>query len=158
MIRYDPAERGFGEFFAYATCHWVEHLGSIDAEHLPSLADIERLCSVGSRRLHNWIEQNRRPDCVLQARFPFDPTLHDPLSIVSLYGSEAVLAGMLERPFVRERYHANTAMRAAEQVLRWSPPERAAVLTSRLRARLDGRGPGNLTSDARAFRQDLSIV
>ncbi|GIZ44608.1 hypothetical protein CKM354_000780200 [Cercospora kikuchii] len=137
MIRYDPAERGFGEFFAYATCHWVEHLGSIDAEHLPSLADIERLCS---------------------ARFPFDPTLHDPLSIVSLYGSEAVLAGMLERPFVRERYHANTAMRAAEQVLRWSPPERAAVLTSRLRARLDGRGPGNLTSDARAFRQDLSIV
>ncbi|WPB02450.1 uncharacterized protein RHO25_007085 [Cercospora beticola] len=135
MIRYDPAERGFGEFFAYAACHWVEHLGSIDAEHLPSLADVERLCS---------------------ARFPFDPTLHDPLSIVSLYGSEAVLSGMLERPLVRDRYHANTAMRAAEQVLRWSPPERVLVLMRSLRARLDGRGSGVDTSDATAIRQDLS--
>lgn len=29
MIHYDPIERGFGELFVYASCHWIEHFGAI---------------------------------------------------------------------------------------------------------------------------------
>jgi hypothetical protein len=25
MVRYDPADRGFGEFFVYASCYWISH-------------------------------------------------------------------------------------------------------------------------------------
>ena len=86
MIRYDPTERGFGEFFVYASSHWLEHFGAITVEPLPSLASIESLCQAGSTRLHNWIKQNCRPDCAIKARFPFDSSLYDPLSITALYG------------------------------------------------------------------------
>lgn len=37
-----------------------------------------------------------RPDCVITARLVFDSSLYDPLSITSLYGSEAILRKMLE--------------------------------------------------------------
>lgn len=55
MIHYNPADRGFGEFFVYASCHWLEHFGTI-AVKLPSLASITNLCEAGSTRLCNWIE------------------------------------------------------------------------------------------------------
>ncbi|KAM5371663.1 hypothetical protein ACJZ2D_007943 [Fusarium nematophilum] len=29
MIRHDPVERGLGDFFVYASCHWLEHFGTI---------------------------------------------------------------------------------------------------------------------------------
>ncbi|KAI2924476.1 hypothetical protein CBS147371_938 [Aspergillus niger] len=65
MIRYDPTERGFGEFFVYASCHWLEHFGATSDEGLPTLASIEDVCQAGSLRLRNWIQQNCRPDCVI---------------------------------------------------------------------------------------------
>ncbi|KAH8695691.1 hypothetical protein BGW36DRAFT_429550 [Talaromyces proteolyticus] len=120
MIRYDPTDRGFGEFFVYASCYWLKHFGAIKAEPLPGLASIESLCQAGSTRLHNWIQQNCRPGCAINPRFQFDSNLYDPLSITSLYGSEAMLRYMLENSdFDNEKFLRNPAMEAADQILQW---------------------------------------
>ncbi|KAM7189105.1 hypothetical protein V8F33_010226 [Rhypophila sp. PSN 637] len=123
MIHYDPIERGFGEFFVYASCHWVEHFGAIaEASLLPQLKDIELLCRANSTRLHNWIAQNSRPDCTILQRFEFDSTLYDPLRITSLYGSDAMFQHMLENSDLDSNaflHVPNPAMGTAEQILRW---------------------------------------
>ncbi|KAJ9269456.1 hypothetical protein DTO212C5_4519 [Paecilomyces variotii] len=129
MTRYDPAERGFGEFFAYAACYWLEHYGASTVNPLPSLASIEDLCHAGSTRLRNWIQQNPRPDCVITARFEFDSRLYDPLSITSLYGSEAMLRDMLENSeFDTDKYLRNPAMGAADQIFLWGDVSRLRLL------------------------------
>jgi hypothetical protein len=58
MIHYDLTECGFGEFFMYALCHWLEYFSSITVNGLLSLEDIEDLCQAGSTWLQNWIQQN----------------------------------------------------------------------------------------------------
>jgi hypothetical protein len=129
MIRYDPTERGFGEFFVYASCHWIDHFGAVQEGPFPNLADLERLCSAGSTRLYNWTQQNRRPDCVMQPRFLFDSESYDPLSIASLYGSDAMLQYMLEHFDFRGRcYLPQTVMKAADQILHWGQPARLGIL------------------------------
>ncbi|GKU06980.1 unnamed protein product [Fusarium langsethiae] len=136
MIRYDPADRGFGELFVYASCHWINHFGSVAAEPLPDLRSVEKLCQANSTRLHNWTSQNSRPDCVVQARFEFDGSLYDPLSITSLYGSDEMLLKMLETSeFESHKFLSNTAMLAADQVLQWGD-------LCRLRMLFFGRGTG----------------
>ncbi|KAJ5960179.1 uncharacterized protein N7479_007329 [Penicillium vulpinum] len=120
MIHFDPTDRGFGEFFVYASCHWVDHFGAITVEHLPSLETIEKLCQARSTRLANWIEQNCRPGCALTPRFEFDSSLYDPLSITSLYGSVAMLRDMLENSsFDNVNFFPQPAMGAAREILRW---------------------------------------
>ncbi|KAL4412143.1 ankyrin repeat protein [Colletotrichum abscissum] len=120
MIRYDPVDRGLGELFVYASCHWITHFRSIVAEPLPDLKSIERVCQANSTRLHNWTSQNCRPDCVLQARFVFDGSLYDPLSITSLYGSKELLLKMLElSDFESSAFLCGTALLAVDQVLQW---------------------------------------
>lgn len=57
FTRYDPTERGFGDFFAYAAAFWTEHLGCVTVEPLPALSDIEIICKAKSRRLDNWTLQ-----------------------------------------------------------------------------------------------------
>ncbi|POR39645.1 Vegetative incompatibility protein HET-E-1 [Tolypocladium paradoxum] len=130
MIRYDPIERGFGELFVYASCHWIEHFGAVSAEPLlPGLGNIENLCQAGSTRLHNWITQNCRPDCTIKPRFVFDSSLYDPLSITSLYGSEAMLQGMLESSdFGKDKFLPNSAIGAADQILQWGDLSRLKLL------------------------------
>ncbi|MCJ1398882.1 hypothetical protein MMC11_002083 [Xylographa trunciseda] len=131
MIRYDPTERGFGEFFVYASCHWLEHFGAIRVEPLPSLASIESLCQAGSTRLYNWTKQNCRSDCVIKARFPFESCLYDPLSITALYGSEAMLHNMLKNSdFDLEQFLPRAATGAADQVLQWGDLSRLRILFS----------------------------
>jgi ankyrin repeat protein len=128
-IRYDPTDRGFGEFFVYASCHWLEHFGAIAVEPLPSLASIEKLCQAGSTRLLNWIQQNCRPDCAIQPRFQFVGSLYDPLSITSLYGSEAMLRYMLENSdFDKDKFLRNPGIGAADQVLQWGDVSRLSIL------------------------------
>ncbi|SMY29444.1 unnamed protein product [Zymoseptoria tritici ST99CH_1A5] len=124
--RFDPtesragAEHGFGHFFVYASCHWIDHLGALDLENLARRGDIERLCHVGSTWLRNWIEQHRRPDCVLNPRFTFDYSLYDPLSIVALFGSDTVFADMLANSdFKSSSYSAETIENAAAQLRQW---------------------------------------
>lgn len=130
MIRYDPIERGFGELFVYASCHWIEHFGAISVGPLlPSLGNIENLCQAGSTRLHNWITQNCRPNCTIKPRFVFDSSLYDPLSITSLYGSEAMLHVMLESSdFGKNKFLHNPAMGAADQILQWGDLSRLRLL------------------------------
>jgi ankyrin repeat protein len=129
MIRYDPTERGFGELFVYASCHWLEHFGATTVEPLPSLENIENLCQARSTRLQNWIKQNCRPQCTIKPRFVFDSSLYDPLSITSLYGSEAMLRDMLESSdFDKDKFLGNPAMGAADQILQWGDMSRLRML------------------------------
>lgn len=129
MIRYDPSDRGFGEFFVYASCHWLGHFGATTFEPLPSLASIESLCRAGSTRLCNWIRQNCRPDCAITARFEFETSLYDPLSITLLYGPETILRDMLENSdFKNDNFLQDTALEAADQVLRWGDVSRLRIL------------------------------
>lgn len=129
MIRYDPTDRGLGEFFIYASCHWLDHFGAVTVEPLPTLSSIENLCRAGSTRLDNWIQQTRRPGCAIQPRFEFDSSLYDPLSITSLYGSEAMLRDMLENSdFGKDKFLPNPALGAASQILQWGDLSRLKIL------------------------------
>ncbi|KAH7360505.1 hypothetical protein BKA65DRAFT_577265 [Rhexocercosporidium sp. MPI-PUGE-AT-0058] len=129
MIRYDPTDQGFGEFFVYASCHWLEHFSAVTAENRPSLWSIEDLCQAGSTRLQNWIRQNCRPQCTIQPRFVFDSRLYDPLSITSLYGSDAMLQYMLENSeFDKSKFLPEPAMGAADQILQWGELSRLKPL------------------------------
>ncbi|KND93256.1 hypothetical protein TOPH_02392 [Tolypocladium ophioglossoides CBS 100239] len=130
MIRYDPTERGFGEIFVYAACHWIEHFGAVSDESLlPDLRYIEKLCRVGSTRLHSWITQNCRPDCTIKSRYGFDSSLYDPLSITCLYGSETMLQRMLDvSGFNDDPFLPNAAMSAADQILQWGDLSRLRLL------------------------------
>ncbi len=129
MIRYDPTERGFGEFFVYASCNWLEHFGAVTVEPLPGLASIENLCQAGSTRLHNWIEQNCRPDCAIKARFLDDSNLYDPLVITALHGSGAMLHDMLKNSdFDMDKFLPQSAIGAADQILQWGDWSRLRIL------------------------------
>jgi ankyrin repeat protein len=129
MIRFDPNERGFGEFFVYASSHWLDHFGAITVEPFPSLVGVENICQAGSTRLHNWTQQNCRPGCTITPRYQFDSSLYDPLSITSLYGSEAMLQNLLENSdFDKMKYLQEPAMAAADQILRWGDVSRLKII------------------------------
>ncbi|KAG6014633.1 hypothetical protein E4U43_006334 [Claviceps pusilla] len=128
-IPYDLSDRCFGELFVYASCYWTEHLGTTSPHDLPELKRIEHICHAGSTRLRNWTMQNSRPQCTIEPRFPFDASLYDPLSIVSLYGTPAVLQYMIETSDLEgDSFLPRPAMGAAEQVLRWGDPSRVRIL------------------------------
>ncbi|GKZ30418.1 hypothetical protein AbraIFM66950_009063 [Aspergillus brasiliensis] len=129
MIRFNPAERGLGEFFVYASCYWLKFYGIVTAEALPKLANIETLCRVNSIRIRNWTQQNRRPGCAMPPRLPFDSQLYDPLSITCLYGSVDMLHVMLrDSDFDNDHYLEVTAMKAADQILQWGDMSRLKIL------------------------------
>jgi hypothetical protein len=129
MICYDPTERGFGEFFVYASSHWLKHFGATERGPFPRLAKLERLCQAGSMRLNNWINQNCRPGCAIKARFDFDSRLYDPLSITSLYGSDAILRDMLQNSdFDKSKYLPSPAANAADQILQWGDLSKLKIL------------------------------
>ncbi|KAK9434875.1 NACHT domain protein [Metarhizium brunneum] len=120
MIRYDPTERGFGELFVYASCYWVEHWSVITTPSLVELASIEKLCEPGSTRIHNWIEQNRRPGCVILPRVVFDPSLYDPLGIAALFSSPDMFRHVVESSdFSSAKFLPESIMRAADQLIQW---------------------------------------
>jgi hypothetical protein len=129
MIRYDPTERGFGEFFVYASCYWVEHFSAITRHSLLDLASIERLCHPGSTRICNWIEQNRRPGCTILPRFEFDPSLYDALGIAALYSSPEVFRHVVETSDLSNgNFLPESTMRAADQIIRWGDVHRLREL------------------------------
>ncbi|KAL1890206.1 hypothetical protein Sste5346_008360, partial [Sporothrix stenoceras] len=133
MKHYDPAERGFGELFVYASCHWIDHLGVIRTELPPG--SIELLCKKGSTRLQNWINQNCRPGCTIKSRFTFDSSLYDPLGITSLYGSHITFQYMLENAdFDSGYYFSDTAMKAADQIFKWGDLSRIIMLFTQSKA------------------------
>lgn len=114
MIRFDPTEHGFGEFFVYASCYWLDHFGAVRVAPLASLANIEDLCHAGSTRLRNGIQQKCRPGCAITPRFQFYSSLYDPLSITSLYGSVPILRDMLKNlDLDKDAFLPNPAIGAA---------------------------------------------
>ncbi|WPH01822.1 Hypothetical protein R9X50_00467600 [Acrodontium crateriforme] len=131
MIRYDPTQRGFGEFFVYASCYWLDHFAAVDKECLPNLQSVEVLCAAGSTRLYNWTQQNSRPGCVLKARFEFDSRLYDALGVTSLYGPPAMLYHMMQNSdFSSNKFLPSTAISATKQILQWGELERLSILVS----------------------------
>ncbi|KAL8753763.1 MAG: hypothetical protein Q9199_004811 [Rusavskia elegans] len=95
-LYYDPSERGFGEFFVYASCFWVDHFKVSALEFLPDTSSIVKLCRAKSKRLQNWTAQNCRPDCTILPKFDLDSDYLDPLVVVSLFGSEIALKKFLQ--------------------------------------------------------------
>ncbi|CAN9292594.1 unnamed protein product [Alternaria alternata] len=129
MIRYDPTERGFGEFFVYASSYWLKHLGAVESEPFPPLKKIEILCQAGSIRLDNWINQHCRPGCAIKARFEFYSHLYDPLSITALYGSDRLFRNMLKgSTFDSGEYLPSSAICAADQILQWGDLSKLKLL------------------------------
>ncbi|KAL1794606.1 hypothetical protein ACET3X_006422 [Alternaria dauci] len=142
MICYDPTERGFGEFFVYASSYWLKHLGVVESHLLPPLAKIETLCQAGSTRLDNWINQHCRPGCAIKARFEFDSALYDPLSITALFGSDRLLLNLLETStFDSDKYLTSPAMSAADQIIQWGDLSRLKILLLEERLRHQLRNP-----------------
>lgn len=130
MARFDPVDRGFGEFFVYASCHWVDHFGCINILPLPSLAGIETLCQAKSTRLRNWTQQNCRPGCTMYPRFEFDSSLYDPLSITSIYGSVPTLLDMLRKSNLdSDKFLQGSTIKAADQILQWGSISRLRILS-----------------------------
>ncbi|PYH63544.1 LOG family protein [Aspergillus vadensis CBS 113365] len=129
MTRFNPAERGLGEVFVYASCYWPVFFGRVTAEGLPNLTSIEKLCQADSNRIRNWTQQNHRPGCAMPPRFPFDSQLYDPLSITCLYGSVDMMHVMLrDSDFDNGNYLEMTAMKAADQILQWGDMSRLRAL------------------------------
>lgn len=88
---FDPSDRGFGELFVYASCYWLHHLRR--ADHGVTLSDFITLTTAETGRFQNWWGQFLRPDCVLRSlEVAWRP---EPLSIAAVYGTEALLKGIL---------------------------------------------------------------
>jgi len=120
LVDFDPAAHELGEFFVYASSYWLDHLGASDGEALPDVSAIETLCRKGSTRFSNWTALSRcQPDSILAPPgFGTQFGLHDPLSITSLYGTDAMLRRLVERiDFVNGGYMPFSALYAAELVV-----------------------------------------
>lgn len=96
---------------------------------LINLVGVENICAAKSSRIHNWIEQYRRPRYAIVPRFEFESALYDPLSITSLYGSLSMLLHILQTADLQgTKYNPNTIVLAADQIKRWGNPARLRIL------------------------------
>ncbi|KAL7813519.1 hypothetical protein V8C44DRAFT_47744 [Trichoderma aethiopicum] len=95
---YDPFELGLGSFFNYAACSWMIHFPDALQDLWPSPADFIALCSQGSQRLENWVEQRKRPSNTRRAEayFPEVTTKLDPLVVAAIFGPAAYVADLLK--------------------------------------------------------------
>lgn len=94
---FDPFESGFGRFFAYAAEFWLCHLSSASPDRRPDSLDVVDLCKKDSRRLMNWVEQWRRPNCSYIAEYDFPEPMSnlDPLVITAIFGPVSSLNDLL---------------------------------------------------------------
>ena len=94
---FDPSESGFGGFFVYASCYWLEHFRASPWELSPGISDIVELCRPRSTRLLNWAEQYCRPECTVLPRFSWWNTGRlDPLVITASFGPGAAVEAVLD--------------------------------------------------------------
>ena len=130
-VYYDPAERGFGEFYVYASCCWLDHFKAGTPELLPDIPDIVKLCTASSKRLQNWIKQNCRPDCTITPKFDYDSLSQDPLTVIALHGPEITLKLLLEDDkidFGSKKFLVNSVNQTVEQIIRRGDLSRLAIL------------------------------
>jgi ankyrin repeat protein len=92
-----PSVLGFGGFYAYAAAYWTSHFSAVSPEQRPDTRKLVRLCSKGSRRLQNWVEQWRRPSgsYIPELDFPEHMSALDPLVIAAMFGPAATVADLL---------------------------------------------------------------
>lgn len=85
---FDPCRRGFGEFYAYAACFWLDHFKGASTESLALLDHIANLCRPGTTTLENWVTMHCRPECTIAPKFKFavEHQFLDPLVVVFLDG------------------------------------------------------------------------
>ncbi|TFB01752.1 hypothetical protein CCMA1212_006451 [Trichoderma ghanense] len=95
---FDPFELGLGRFFTYAAGGWTTHFPDASQDFWPSPADFIALCSKGSQRLENWVEQWKRPRNSRRTEFNFpEVTTHlDPLVVAAILGPAAYMADLLK--------------------------------------------------------------
>ena len=128
-LYYDPSESGFGEFFVYASCFWVDHFRMTTPESLPDTSDIVRLCRAKSKRLQNWAGQHCRPDCTIKPKFAYDSDFLDPLIITSLYGPEIALKKLLQDHNVASKdFLIDSVKQTIQQIIRYGAVIRLCVL------------------------------
>jgi hypothetical protein len=130
-IYYNPAERGFGEFYAYASCFWVDHFEVCTPELLPDIPDIVKLCKANSKRIHNWIGQMCRPDCTIKPKFIYDSRSQDPLTVVSLHGPASALKMLLEDQKIdlgNKEFLVDSVKQTVKQVIQWGDISRLSIL------------------------------
>lgn len=135
-IYYDPAERGFGEFYVYASCFWVDHFKVVTPEFLPNISDIVKLCTASSKRLQNWIGQFCRPDCTITPKFGYDSLSQDPLTVVSLHGPEIALKMLLEddkTDLGSKEFLVDSVKQTVKQIVQWGDISRLSILFRDLR-------------------------
>lgn len=148
---YDPSERGFGEFFVYASCFWVDHFKVSAPELLPNILDIVALCRAKSKRLRNWIAQNCRPECTIMPKFEFNSDLQDPFIITSVYGPEIALKKLLQEQNVDSKeFLLDSVQQAVQQILYYGDISRLRILFRDTRI-----GPKFRTLDF--FRQIMKV-
>ncbi|PTB75150.1 hypothetical protein M440DRAFT_1358033 [Trichoderma longibrachiatum ATCC 18648] len=92
---FDPFELGLGSFFNYSACSWMAHFLDALQDLWPSPADFITLCSQGSQRLENWVEQRKRPSNERRPDFS-EATKFDPLVVAAIYGPPAYVAELLK--------------------------------------------------------------
>lgn len=130
-IYYDPADRGFGEFYVYASCFWLDHFRESPPELLPNMSDIVKLCKANSKGLQNWIGQNCRPDCTITPKFDYKYYSLDPLTVVSVYGPQLALERLLEDDKIDlsgKEFLFDSVKQTIEQVIQWGDISRLSML------------------------------
>lgn len=60
---FNPAELGFGKFFAYAGAYWSHHLVGTPLGRRPEVRVFADLCAKDTPTLKNWVEMWKRPEC-----------------------------------------------------------------------------------------------
>lgn len=91
---FDPSQLGFGRLFAYAASYWTDHFSDVAPELRPDVRSLAVLCQRGTRRLENWVQQWRRPNCTQRPeRDLYNAT--DLLAVVSMFGPVASITDVL---------------------------------------------------------------
>ncbi|KAI1174483.1 hypothetical protein F4777DRAFT_381795 [Nemania sp. FL0916] len=114
---YDPVAQGFGGFFAYSSCFWIEHLRNAPVESFPTIETITALTSAKSRRLSNWYKQSHRPNCTLRSKSDDDISRLDPLIFASLYGPTNMLQQLLAEPMTENCFANDSVEIAVEEII-----------------------------------------
>ncbi|KAK4060254.1 uncharacterized protein Triagg1_10804 [Trichoderma aggressivum f. europaeum] len=95
---FDPSNLGLGGFFTYAAPYWTAHFPDASQKLWPDPTDLIVLCSRGSQRLENWVEQWQRPNCSYTTEFSFPEVMShlDPLVVTAMFGPVAYMADLLK--------------------------------------------------------------
>ncbi|KAK3905582.1 hypothetical protein C8A05DRAFT_41489 [Staphylotrichum tortipilum] len=98
----NPSRVGLGSFYAYAAAFWTGHFSVVSPELRPDAAKLVKMCFKDSRRLANWLEQWRRPNCSFlpEREWPgYYVSGMDPLIIAARFGpAESIVDVFLLTP------------------------------------------------------------